>query len=62
MILSAGMMLDWLGRRHGSPEMVRDAARLCEAVDACLAAGEVTGDLGGPLDTRAAAAAVAARL
>jgi len=32
------------------------------AVDACLAAGEVTGDLGGDLDCTRAGAAVMARL
>ncbi|SFJ53318.1 isocitrate/isopropylmalate dehydrogenase family protein [Jannaschia pohangensis] len=62
MILSAGMMLDWLGRRHDMPAMIADAARVQAAVDACLAAGETTGDLGGPLDTRGAGAAVMARL
>ena len=62
MILSAGMMLDWLGRRHGDDGLVRDAARIQAAVDACLAAGETTGDLGGALDTEGAADAVIARL
>ncbi|MFO6463934.1 isocitrate/isopropylmalate dehydrogenase family protein [Jannaschia sp. KMU-145] len=62
MILSAGMMLDWLGRRHGNDAMVRDAVRIQAAVDACLAAGETTGDLGGTLDTTGAAAAVMTRL
>ncbi len=62
MILSAGMMLDWLGRRHDQPQMIEDARRVQAAVDACLAAGETTGDLGGTLDTRGAAAAVIARL
>ncbi|UWQ20629.1 isocitrate/isopropylmalate dehydrogenase family protein [Jannaschia sp. W003] len=62
MILSAGMMLDWLGRRHGDAALVADAARIEAAVDACLAAGETTGDLGGPLGTEAAADAVMARL
>ena len=62
MILSAGMMLDWLGRRHGDDALVRDGARVQAAVDACLAAGEVTGDLGGNLDCTRAGAAVMARL
>ena len=62
MILSAGMMLDWLGRRHSDDAMVRDAARVQAAVDTCLAVGETTADLGGPLDTRRAADAVMARL
>lgn len=62
MIQSAGMMLDWLGRRHGMPAMIADALRLQDAVDACLAAGETTPDLGGSLTTRSAAEAVMARL
>ncbi|MGB3409508.1 MAG: isocitrate/isopropylmalate family dehydrogenase [Jannaschia sp.] len=62
MILSAGMMLDWLGRRHDTPAMIDDALRVQAAVDACLAAGETTGDLGGSLDTAGAAGAVMARL
>ena len=62
MILSAGLMLDWLGRRHGDDALRRDARAVEAAVDRCLAAGEATPDLGGSLDTRAAAAAVIARL
>ena len=62
MILSAGMMLDWLGKRHGDEALIADAVRVRDAVDACLAAGETTGDLGGALDTKGAAAAVMARL
>ncbi len=62
MILSAGMMLDWLGRRNDMPAMVADAHRLQTAVDACLAAGETTADLGGALDTMGAARAVMDRL
>ncbi len=62
MILSAAMMLDWLGRRHGDDTLVRDGARVHAAVDACLAAGDVTVDLGGALDTQGAARAIMARL
>jgi 3-isopropylmalate dehydrogenase len=62
MILSAGMMLHWLGRRHDDAALDRDAARIRDAVDACLAAGETTPDLGGCLSTEEAAVAVAARL
>lgn len=62
MILSASMMLDWLGRRYDVPDLLRDAARVRAAVDGCIVAGETTGDLGGMLDTRGAAAAVMARL
>ncbi|MBM2577263.1 isocitrate/isopropylmalate dehydrogenase family protein [Jannaschia sp. Os4] len=62
MILSAAMMLDWLGERHGDAAMTEAGARLTAAVDACLGAGETTGDLGGSLDTEGAAEAVLARL
>ncbi|MGB3556087.1 MAG: isocitrate/isopropylmalate family dehydrogenase [Jannaschia sp.] len=62
MILSAGMMLDWLGRKAGLDIMVADGLRLQAAVDDCLANGETTGDLGGGLDTIGAAAAVMERL
>jgi 3-isopropylmalate dehydrogenase len=59
MILSAAMMLDWLGIRHGHPEMCKDGARLREAVEAVVARGDVlTRDLGGSADTAAAANAV----
>lgn len=54
-ILSAGMMLDWLG----APQ---DAARIRSAVDAALAARETTRDLGGSLTTTQAAAAIINRL
>jgi 3-isopropylmalate dehydrogenase len=62
MILSAAMMLDWLGLGHGDAGLRDLAARLRGAVEACLAAGETTPDLGGRLTTRGAGEAVAARL
>ena len=62
MILSAAMMLDWLGRRHDDDGLTRDGARLRDAVEACLDAGETTPDLGGRLTTMTAAGAVLARL
>jgi isocitrate/isopropylmalate dehydrogenase len=43
-VLSGAMMLSWLG--HADP-----ASRLEQAVNAVLAAGEVTPDLGGTLTT-----------
>lgn len=59
MILSAGMMLDWLGLRHQLPEMVADAAMLQGAVDRVIADGSVvTRDLGGTCSTDEVAAAV----
>ncbi|MEL6680132.1 MAG: isocitrate/isopropylmalate family dehydrogenase, partial [Pseudomonadota bacterium] len=63
MILSAAMMLDWLGHEHNAPTLIRDGARLREAVEAVVAEGAtLTRDLGGSADTAAAAAAVRARV
>ncbi len=63
MLLSAAMMLDWLGVKHDNPDLSRDGARLREAVDAVVANGAVlTRDLGGTASTEDAAAAVSALL
>jgi 3-isopropylmalate dehydrogenase len=63
LILSAGMLLDWLGARHGRAQFAEAARALSEAVDACLAdPARRTADLGGRLGTAAFAAAVAAAL
>ncbi len=63
MILSAAMMLDWLGLKHGIGAMCDDAARLRDAVDAqVLARQDVTADLGGSANTAQAAQAIGARL
>lgn len=48
MVLSAGMMLDWLGTRHGISELREDAARIDGAVGSVLGEGNVrTRDMGG---------------
>jgi isocitrate/isopropylmalate dehydrogenase len=63
LILSAAMLLDWLGRRHARPDCV-DAARAVEAaVERVLddPSGR-TADLGGPLGTDAFAARVCGAL
>jgi len=62
LILSCAMLLDWLGNRHGRAEFTRAASGIEGAVDATLAEGQRTVDLGGKLGTRAYGAAVAARL
>ncbi len=63
MILSAAMMLDWLGIRHDNPALTRDGRRLREAVEHVVADGTVlTRDLGGTAGTEEAAAAVRAAL
>ncbi|GAA6209092.1 isocitrate/isopropylmalate dehydrogenase family protein [Cognatishimia sp. WU-CL00825] len=59
MILSAAMMLDWLGIKHDNPALLADGKRLREAVENVVADGRVlTRDLGGSAGTQDAAAAV----
>ncbi len=63
MILSAAMMLDWLGLQNNNSEMRADGERLREAVENVVASGRVlTQDLGGTAGTQEAAAAVEAQL
>jgi 3-isopropylmalate dehydrogenase len=53
MMLSAAMLLDWLGARHSQPALVEAARAIHAAVDAALAdASARTGDLGGAGNTR----------
>ncbi len=54
-ILSAGLMLEYLGRSE-------DARRIDRAVEAAVHAGETTRDIGGSLGTKAAGAAILKRL
>ena len=59
MILSAAMMLEWLGQRYGVSDMCDDGARIREAVEAVVASGNtLTCDLGGSASTDNAAGAV----
>ena len=61
LILSAAMLLDWLGQMHGKSAFVDAAAAIEGAVDAALARpGTRTADLGGTLGTQAFAAHIAA--
>lgn len=63
MILSAAMMLDWLGIKHDNATMIADGRRLREAVEAVVAAGDLlTRDLGGSATTVETADAVLAAL
>ncbi|MEL6548893.1 MAG: isocitrate/isopropylmalate family dehydrogenase [Pseudomonadota bacterium] len=63
MILSAAMMLRWLGETHGATAPLADAERLERAVDKVIAEGRVlTGDLGGTAGTADVFAAVEAAL
>lgn len=59
MLLSAAMMLDWLGVSRGNDALVCDGARLRAAVEAVVADGRaVTRDIGGTASTQEAATAV----
>jgi len=63
MILSAAMMLDWLGDRHHHAGLTKAGERLRLAVERCVATGRgLTPDLGGKATTREAATAVGAML
>ncbi|MBV8199779.1 MAG: isocitrate/isopropylmalate dehydrogenase family protein, partial [Acidobacteria bacterium] len=54
LVLSAAMLLEWLGDRHGRPEFRRAAEAINRAVDELVKRPETrTGDLGGQLGTRA---------
>jgi isocitrate/isopropylmalate dehydrogenase len=59
LILSAAMLLDWLGQRHGKPALGKAGAAITEAVDAVLLdPTRRTPDLGGKAGTRAFTASV----
>lgn len=63
MILSASMMLDWLGVRRADPSMTQAAKRLESAVADVLADGSpLTRDLGGEASTTEVADALRAKL
>lgn len=63
MILSAALLLEWLGMRHGKPAFQQAYRAIQAAVDAALADADVrTGDLGGKGNTKAFADAVVDQL
>ncbi len=63
MVLSAALMLKWLGERHGDGEALRGAQRIEQAVRGVVAeAGAGTPDLGGKMTTRELGSAIAAVL
>ena len=60
LVLSAAMLLDWLGRRHRSEALTQAAAVITSAVHTALDdPGTRTRDVGGRLGTADFAAAVA---
>ena len=58
MILSAAMMLDWLGDRHNHPAAIEAARRIDTAVDRAFASGLKPCEFGGSDGTSAVTAAV----
>jgi len=58
MILSAAMLLDWLGTKHSDPRVADAAARVERGVDDAVRSGICTGDLGGSATTTEFTAAV----
>jgi 3-isopropylmalate dehydrogenase len=62
MILSGGMLLDWLGTRHGDERLAAAAVRIDDAVRVVIDGGVRTRDLGGTASTSAFTDAVVAAL
>ena len=63
LILSAAMLFDWLGRRHGKEALCEAARKIEAALDSALNDSATrTRDLGGSLGTQAFAQTVAQRL
>ena len=63
LILSAAMLLDWLGRRHNNAALTKAAQKIDAAIDSALKDPTTrTPDLGGKLGTQAFAKVVAERL
>lgn len=62
MILSAGMLLDWLGTRHGDRRAADAAVRVEEGVRAAVRDGFSTRDLGGTASTDGFTGAVVERI
>lgn len=62
MILSAAMMLEWLGQQHHDEQSLRAGRCIRDAVDTAFAEGVRTRDLGGSANTRHMVEAVVAAL
>ncbi len=62
MILSAKMMLEWLGERYADPKCIKAAAAIEEAVVQTLQAKKTVPDLGGDKTTLGMAQAIAAAI
>lgn len=62
LILSAALLLDWLGRRKHAQAYCDAATAIGKAIEAAVTAQEITRDIGGRLGTRETGEALAARL
>ena len=62
LILSAAMMLEWLGLKKKDPKTSEASRAIQSAVENCLSLGEVTSDLGGKLNTVEMGNAIAAHI
>jgi 3-isopropylmalate dehydrogenase len=61
LILSAGMLLDWRGRRDGRADLIKAGEQIAAAIDRVLESPRTrTRDIGGELDTTSYTAAVCA--
>lgn len=61
-ILSAALMLDWLGHKHGDEKLNRAAGRIRRVTEDCLAGGLLSADLKGSASTHKITHAVCDRL
>ena len=62
LVLSAAMMLEWLGRTRKDPKTSEASQLVRSAVEKCLRSGNVTPDLGGSLKTVEMGNAIAAQI
>jgi 3-isopropylmalate dehydrogenase len=62
LILSVALLLDWHGRRRQVNSFESAASAIARSVEAAVAAGEATPDIGGKLGTRETGVALAQRL
>jgi 3-isopropylmalate dehydrogenase len=62
LIVSASLLLSWIGRRKAVPALTEAAAAIEKGIEAAVAAGEITRDIGGKLGTKETGQALAARL
>jgi 3-isopropylmalate dehydrogenase len=62
LVLSASLLLAWYGRRKDQPAFSKAAAAIDAGIEAAIAAGEITRDIGGRLSTKQTGEALAARI